>query len=145
MQEIMVVLIVGVGVALIGTLFFYHARLIYDRYLRSYDEEVLSYLREKGFEHHTTLSMYSEDWPRSPFKKPPAVQFSWVIIRINGMYVDWTRKDYKRIVGKRGSQFREFWMQVTTTYFERPQIVFHKGRVIRLPEEPVEYEYRNLD
>lgn len=111
-------------------LIYQQARLIYNRYIRTYEPEIQKYLAAKDFEFIETVIPNDNDWRKSPFTKPPDFGFSLLIIRLNGVNITWTRKHYLIITGHRKGKIREFWLEKKTTYFQKPVLSFREGRAI---------------
>lgn len=115
----------------IAFLIYQQARLIYNRYLRTYKNEINKFLDNKGFQYKETEYPKEKDWSKSPFSKPPRLNVGFVLIKINGMFVTWTSKDYLIVHGQKKDKIQEFWLEISTTYFRRPALTFLEGRSIK--------------
>lgn len=96
-------------------------RLIYRRYLKSYKEEIGSYLNSKGLTLNVAYTPTDYDWKNSPFEKPPLFRISFAIVTINGTLVTWTDTKYLVI---NTIQNRNIWLEIETTYFCKPKLTF---------------------
>jgi len=120
------------------------ARLIYNRYFRTYTTEITSYLDNNGFEFKDTLYPNEKEWSKAPFSKPPRFKVGFVLIEINGAFVTWTSKEYLIVQGKKKDKIQEFWLEISTTYFRRPTLTFRKGRLIRNNESETNKDIKFL-
>lgn len=96
-------------------------RLIYRRYLKSYKEEIGSYLNSRGLTLDVAYTPTDYDWKNSPFEKPPLFRISFAIVTINGTLVTWTDTKYLVI---NTTQNRNIWLEIETTYFCKPKLTF---------------------
>jgi len=78
-----------------------------------------------------TIYPNDKDWSKGPFVRPPKFKIGFFLMHINGMYVTWTNKDYLIIAGLKKEKIQEFWMEITTTYFQKPILSIREGRKIR--------------
>jgi hypothetical protein len=100
-------------------------KLLYYRYLRTYKQEIKTYLEPKGYNYVETIGPKKEDWARSPFEKP-----SIFIIGFYMQGIRWTNYEYLIAIGQRGQKYQQFWFELKTSYFQKPSIVFRDGRKI---------------
>lgn len=127
----------------LGTIFFFlilfvfgiyivfdQLRLFYNRNLRTYKNEIRTYLESKNYVLVDTISPNDKDWQRSPFKKPPKLGFSFIYTRPN----NWSKTEYLKIIGSKGEKLQEFWIEIKTTYFHKPVITFKDGNKINNKE-----------
>ena len=91
--------------------------LHYNRYFRNYDKEINSYLSRNGLTFSRKHKPTNEDWENSPFEKPKL--FSISIITVN--YESFSAKKY-RIIDT--FQNNKIWLEITTTFFCKPKIIF---------------------
>jgi hypothetical protein len=105
--------------------------LIYNRYLRNYKKEIETFLNSDKYELVDTRNPNDKDWIKSPFQKPPKFGFSLLIVTMNGSIVTWTKTDYLVIIAQRDNKLREFWIQIKTSYFRKPNLVFKIGQTIK--------------
>ena len=109
-------------------------RLFYNRYLRTYRIEIKNFLSSKGFELIDTRYPNDADWSRSPFSKPPQIGLLLAFVTINGRIVSWTNLEYLIVEGEKQQNQREFWIEIKTTYFQKPILAFRDGRTISKKE-----------
>ena len=99
--------------------------LFYNRYLRTYKPEIREYLKLKGFEYVETIDPQKEDWAGSPFDKPASFAI--------GFYtrgVTWTKYEYLIAIGVKHQKYQQFWIELKTSYFQKPKLVFRDGKRI---------------
>ena len=96
-------------------------RLVYRRYLKSYKQEIESYLKKLGFTLEVTYSPNKNDWFNSPFVKPPTFKTSFLVVSINNMPITWSDKKYKIVQTSEG---KKIWLEIETTYFKKPIFTF---------------------
>jgi len=121
----------------IAFLIYQQARLIYNRYFRTYKKEIREYMDKKGFEYVDSIYPNEKDWTKSPFSKPPKFKFSFVLNQINGTFVSWTNRNYLIITGQRKEKIQEFWLEIVTTYFQKPNLSYREGRSIKSNESEI--------
>ncbi len=103
-------------------------KLLNNRYLRGYKKEINEELERRGLRLAEINYPNKLDWKASPFRKPKTFQIKLLIITINGMIVTWNKKDHKIItaVNKQNKE-RLIWLEVDTTYFQKPYLSFKDG------------------
>ena len=99
-------------------------RVIYYRNFKSFDKEIEEFLKSNNYEFIEKRKPNKEDWKNSPFKKPPNFEVSLSVIKINGLPVTWTDLKYKVIIGKNKNNTKKIWLEVKTTYFQKPKLKF---------------------
>ncbi|VBB47266.1 hypothetical protein TRIP_D420129 [uncultured Paludibacter sp.] len=127
LQILGVLLLISVFIFLI----YHQIRLIYYRHLYTYKKEIRQYLNSKGFKYVNTFYPRNEDWQKSPFNKPPIISVSFIVITPR----NFTKTEYLIIIGKTiNEKYREFWLEITTTYFSKPILVFRQGQKIKIEQ-----------
>jgi|TARA_B110000037_G_C16742143_1_gene351653 hypothetical protein len=99
-------------------------RVIYYRNFKSFDKEIEEFLKSNNYEFIEKRKPNKEDWKNSPFKKPPNFEVSLSVIKINGLPVTWTDLKYKVIIGKNKNNKKKIWLEIKTTYFQKPKLKF---------------------
>ena len=99
-------------------------RILYYRHFKSYDKEIVDFLKTHNYEFIEKRKPNNEDWQKSPFKKPPVFEMSFPSIRINGLPVTWTGLRYKVITGSKQNKTKRIWLEIKTTYFKKPVLNF---------------------
>ena len=99
-------------------------RVIYYRNFKSFDKEIEEFLKTNNYEFIEKRKPNKEDWKNSPFKKPPNFEVSLSVIKINGLPVTWTDLKYKVIIGKNKNNKKKIWLEIKTTYFQKPKLKF---------------------
>ncbi len=101
-------------------------RVIYYRNFKSFDKEIEEFLKINNYEFIEKRKPNEEDWKKSPFKKPPNLEVSLSLIKINGIPVNWTDLKYKVIIGKKNeNKTKKIWLEIKTTYFQKPKLKFN--------------------
>jgi hypothetical protein len=100
-------------------------RVIYYRNFKSFDKEIEEFLKSNNYEFIEKKKPNKEDWKNSPFKKPPNFEVSLSIIKINGIPVTWTDLKYKVIIVKNENKTKKIWLEIKTTYFQKPKLKFN--------------------
>lgn len=101
--------------------------LVYRRYFKSYNEEIISFLTSKNLCYDSSYNPSKLDWQKSPFQKPPDFKVGFSFIRINGVNIDWSKEKYKIIETIEGQMF---WLEIETTYFKKPILNFRPSKKI---------------
>ncbi|PHR70995.1 MAG: hypothetical protein COA67_07290 [Lutibacter sp.] len=99
-------------------------RVIYYRNFKSFDREIEEFLKSNNYEFIEKRKPNKEDWKKSPFKKPPNFKVSLSVIKINGVPVTWTDLKYKVVIGKNEKNTKKIWLEIKTTYFQKPKLKF---------------------
>jgi len=99
-------------------------RVLYYRNFKSFDTEIEEFLTSKNYQLIEKRKPNKDDWKNSPFKKPPDFQVSLSIVKINGVTVTWTDLKYKVIIGKNKNETKKIWLEIKTTYFQKPKLKF---------------------
>ena len=99
-------------------------RVLYYRNFKSFDTEIEEFLTSKNYQLIEKRKPNKDDWKKSPFKKPPDFQISLSIVKINGVPVTWTDLKYKVIIGKNQNETNKIWLEIKTTYFQKPKLKF---------------------
>ena len=99
-------------------------KVIYYRNFKSFDREIEEFLTSKNYKLIEKRKPNKDDWKKSPFKKPPDFQISISIVKINGVPVTWTDLKYKVIIGKNQNETNKIWLEIKTTYFQKPKLKF---------------------
>jgi hypothetical protein len=99
-------------------------RVINYRNFKSFDKEIEEFLKSNNYEFIEKRKPNKEDWKNSPFKKPSNFEVSLSVIKINGLPVTWTDLKYKVIIGKNKNNTKKIWLEVKTTYFQKPKLKF---------------------
>jgi len=110
-------------------LMYQQLRLLYNRYIRTFEDEIFEYLDQKGFEFVESVHPNHKDWSKSPFTKP----YSFFGLSIN--HARWTAKKYMIIIGQKKNMKQAFWMELKTTYFKKPIITFRESNLNALDLE----------
>ena len=114
-------------IALFVFIVYHQTRLLIDRYLKSYRREFKEYLRQSGYEYVDTWDPGKDDWNHSPFVKPPVFTISLVVTTP----VQWTKVEYYIIIAKKSDKYKEFWVEITTSYFRKTKLIFKAGKSIK--------------
>ena len=101
-------------------------KLLYDRYLKSYKNEFNEYLRATGYEYIDTWDPAEYDWNHSPFIKPPVFSVSLIVTTP----LQWTKVEYYIVIGKKSDKYKEFWVEITTSYLKKTKLIFKSGNNI---------------
>lgn len=96
-------------------------KLLYRRHLKSYNFEIVDYLRNHKLTLQEVYSPRKEDWQNAPFKKPQRIKISLFVTTINGMLVIWNDQKYKVIQTNDG---KTIWLEIDTTYFKKTKLTF---------------------
>ncbi len=101
--------------------------LIKDRHFKTYRNQIQNYLIDNDLKLIQTLKPKKEDWTKSPFEKPSSIEVSFVQIKVLGIMVDPSNKEYKIILtsDKNGTQVK-IWMEVNTGILYKTKIEFKK-------------------
>jgi hypothetical protein len=115
-------------IAIIVAFFIYltinQIRVLYYRNFKSFEGEIEEFLKSHNYEFIEKRNPNKEDWKKSPFKKPPNFKVSLSIIKINGIPVTWTDFKYKVIIGRNQNKTKQIWLEIKTTYFQKPKLKF---------------------
>jgi len=111
-------------IALIIYVTYNQVRVIYYRNFKSFDREIEGFLKSNNYQFIEKRKPNKEDWKKSPFKKPPNFEVSLSIIKINGIPITWTNLKYKVIIGKNKNHTKKIWLEIKTTYFQKPKLKF---------------------
>ena len=101
-------------------------RLFYNRYLRTYKNEIRTFLGNRNYVLVDTKNPDKKDWLRSPFKKPSNFKFSFIYTTP----MNWSKTEYLKIIGCKGELKQEFWLEIDTAYFHKPTLIFKDGHKI---------------
>ncbi|MBS2211533.1 hypothetical protein KEM09_08980 [Carboxylicivirga mesophila] len=117
-------------IALIAYVFYQAIKLLNNRYFRSYDKEVFSYVDRKGLNVTEVCYPNKLDWKSSPFEQPSSISFGFVLINLFGFITSWTKREYRLIhaVSSKGKA-RLYWLEIETTFFCKPELTFKEGKV----------------
>lgn len=117
-------LFIAIFVALFLYITYNQIRVLYYRNFKSFNKEIEEFLKSNNYEFVENRKPTQEDWKKSPFEQPSDLEISFVIIRVNGLPVTWTDLKYKIIFGEHNNQITKIWMEIKTTYFQKPQLKF---------------------
>ena len=126
---LLILILFSIGIYVI----FDQLRLIYNRYLRTYKKEIIGYLEKRNYTLVDTISPKKNDWQRSPFKKPTNFQFSFFYTTP----LIWSKTEYLKIIGCKGEKNQEFWLEIYTSYFHKPVLIFKDGHKINNIEKNI--------
>ena len=110
-------------------------RLFYNRNLRTYKNEIRTFLESKNYVLVDTISPNDKDWQRSPFSKPVKFEFSFLLTHP----LNWNNTEYFKIIGNKGEKNQEFWIEINTTYFHKPVLTFKVGHKININDSENTY------
>lgn len=129
-MTVLTVIAITASILFFGFITYHQFRLIYYRYIYGYKDEMRNYLAQRNFELIETQFPRDEDWETSPYKEPPKFRISFgPMITINGAYITWSKKDYQMLlVRDKNDKRKYFWLEVDTTYFKKPELIFKEGR-----------------
>ena len=116
---------IAIIIAIVLYATFNQVKVLYYRNFKSFDSEIEKFLKSNNFELVETRKPNKEDWKKSPFKKPPNFEISLSIIKINGIPVTWTDLKYKVIIGKNENKRKKIWLEIKTSYFQKPKLKFN--------------------
>jgi hypothetical protein len=124
--EIMVLVIV---IVLIAWSHYYERRLIRKEHTGKHEEKIQKYLAEHSLQLVEIRSPNDEDWEDKCFNKPLPFEFSFATVRIAGMVVNWSDREYSVIdtLDEQGRSVR-VWLEAFTAYFQKPLLTFKKYR-----------------
>lgn len=117
--------------AILGIFFFTlqiaHFIVIYQRKIKSYEEAIQEFLnREQATLYRINYPDFESDWKNGPFKKKSnKITFSLLVFEINNRPVSWTEKHYRIILT---NENRKFWLEIETSYFKKPLLVFKEEK-----------------
>ncbi len=94
--------------------------------LQNYDR-IQEYLIKNNLKLTKTIKPTSNDWKKSPFKKPPAVKISLIQIRVLGMPIDASDVEFKiiEVINPANKTFR-IWMKIDTSILTKTKIQYQK-------------------
>ena len=116
---------IAIIIAIVLYATFNQVKVLYYRNFKSFDSEIEKFLKSNNFKLVETRKPNKEDWKKSPFKKPPNFEISLSIIKINGIPVTWTDLKYKVIIGKNENKRKKIWLEIKTSYFQKPKLKFN--------------------
>ncbi len=99
-------------------------KVIYYRNFKSFDKEIETFLKSNNYQLIEKRKPNKEDWKNSPFEKPPNFKVTLSVVKINGLPVTWTDLKYKVIIGKKENRTKQIWLEIKTTYFQKPKLNF---------------------
>ena len=99
-------------------------KVIYYRNFKSFDKEIEEFLESNNYQLIEKRKPNKEDWKKSPFEKPPSFKINLSVVKINGLPVTWTDLKYKVIIGKNENRTKRIWLEIKTTYFQKPKLKF---------------------
>ncbi|PWG06914.1 hypothetical protein [Polaribacter aquimarinus] len=99
-------------------------KVIYYRNFKSFEIEIENFLESHNYQLIEKRNPNKEDWKKSPFEKPPNFKVTLSVIKINGLPVTWTDLKYKVIIGKKENRTKQIWLEIKTTYFQKPKLNF---------------------
>lgn len=111
--------------------------LTYNRYIRTYKSEIREYLAAQKINYIETNGLNKLDRKRNPFRNELYIQI--------GNYtrgIKWTKYEYLIVIGEKNKTYQEYWLELKTTYFRKPKLVFKAGRIINY-EKDENTELRN--
>ena len=102
-------------------------KLIQDRHLISNYDRIQEYLIKNNLKLVKTINPSSEDWKKSPFKKPSAVKISLIQIRVLGIPIDASDVEYQiiEVINPSNKTFR-IWMEIDTSILTKTKIQYQK-------------------
>lgn len=122
-------LFIGIIIAFFLYLISNQIRILYYRNFKSFDKEIEEFLRLHNYKLIEKRSPNKVDWKESPFKKPPNFKVSLYTVKINGIPITWTDFRYKVIIVTNGNKVKQVWLEIKTTYFQKPKLKFDfKGK-----------------
>ena len=103
-------------------------KLIYERYFATYKNDIAAFVVENNLEIIHTRQPSNADYKRVPFKTKRSDDELWPIWKIlsrhNYRYpiFEFEQYNYEIILCKNKEMYYEYWMQVHTRYFYKPEI-----------------------
>lgn len=130
-KEDIPVLIISIVFGLIACFFVYIIfQLIYERYFATYKKQIAAFLNEHNLQLIHTRQPSNDEFKRTPFKTVRTVDELWPIWKI--LYIskraygypifEFEQYNYEIILCKNKELYYEYWMQVHTRYFYKPEI-----------------------
>jgi hypothetical protein len=117
-------------IALFEYVFYESIRLVYRRWFRSYNGEIVAWLQAKGLHLIEIGYPNAADWQASPFEKPPLVSFNFSFISVFGFTTSWTKKEYQIIQAVSSKdKVRLFWLEIETSFFCKPALRFKEAKM----------------
>lgn len=118
-------------IVVIVFILYHQFKLVFDRYLRTYKKDYKEYLKSLGYKYIDTWSPLKDDWSHSPFPKPPSFKITFFVTTP----LEWTKTEYYIIIAKKSDKFKQFWVEITTSYFCKTKLIFKSGKNIKYNEE----------
>jgi len=124
--------IFGALVFCIFLLCFFVASLVlaYNRYIRTYKVEIREHLAALKVNYIETNGLKQADRKRNPFRDEQYIQ-----IGIHTRGIKWTKYEYLIVIGEKNKIYQEFWLELKTTYFQKPKLVFKAGRIVNYKQD----------
>lgn len=99
-------------------------KVIYYRNFKSFDKEIEDFLESNNYQLIEKRKPNKEDWKKSPFEKPSNFKVTLSVVKINGLPITWVDLKYKVIIGKNENRTKQIWLEIKTTYFQKPKLNF---------------------
>ena len=121
MEDVILIIVIA---SLIVFVKFQQGRMFYLRSWKSFKTDISDYLESKNLEFVDSKHPDNIDWKKSPFQKPKGIQVKLAVIKINGVPVKWTDKQYKVVRYKNKGKEKTMWVEIETTYFKKTKFNF---------------------
>ena len=143
MEVVAILIFAGVFIAFFT---YQQLRLINNRYIRSYKAEIDDYLKDKGLKFLDSSIPTIKDWSKSPFSKPSNFEVKFILLKLNGTFITWTKKNYLLIKAKKNETVNEFWLEIVTTYFKNSKMTFKAANksLNKKPKKTEKVEFVNV-
>ena len=106
---------------------YFQIRFIYNNYFKSYVPEMMTYIQENDLEFVGYDYPTKKNWDNSPFKKSKGITFNFFQFEVNGLPVFSDNKKYLILVANDNSNQKEFWLEIKTSFFHKPKLVFKEN------------------
>lgn len=88
---------------------------------------MMMYLQKNNLEFVGYDYPTKKDWENSPFEKSKAFTFTFFQFKINGLPVFSNNKKHLIFVAHNDFVQKEFWLEITITFFYKPKLVFKEN------------------
>ncbi|CAM3531696.1 hypothetical protein FLGE108171_01755 [Flavobacterium gelidilacus] len=104
---------------------YYQIQFIYQRYFKSYKNEIIAFLQNKDLELLEIAYPTENDWKNSPFEKNKGL-FKFYQIEI-GNFPFVVSKDFLIVIAFKGTSKKKFWLEIRASPFQKPKFLFKEN------------------
>lgn len=108
---------------------FIQIRLLYFRYLKTYKSEMIAFLEKEGLQFVEFYYPKNENWQNCPFLKPKDFEVKVGVFKVNNLPITYTNKEYLILVGYDKFTTKDYWLEITTSYFKKPRLLFKENNI----------------